>query len=377
MGGKTTTSNTPNPPSQQELDYYASQADLTKKQLEILGSQTDYNQSYLDQTKPLLDAQMQLLQKQLDAENNPDPVQAEIASKSAALQLQNLNDASDLAPLQKQVLQAQLQSITDQNKGPTDQQIASIDAATKSAYDTGVSDINEFSNNALQQIRNNLAPGLGLRPTDTPIEDRGQLVAKEATRQAGQLATSLAGANASARLNYPLAVAGVNQAGADFTANLKAASDQFQAGLSDAAAANRARLVGTSSDIINSGTNAGIGLVTGSRGNPLSFASTGSSTTQTTSPGFFDYLSAAAGAAKAGAGIAASDARAKYNIVTVGHDNSGRRWVDFTYKGEPADVRHRGVIAQEVEKTDPEAVLTNGIGLKFVDYGKLKDKRAA
>lgn len=378
MNGKTTTTVQTAPPSPEENAYLQSQQALAAKQLEILGSQQDFNQSYMDQIKPILDQQNELLSKSLAAAN--DPIQAELQQKTTQAQLQALQDNADLAPLQKQVLQAQLQA-TLKGPGATPEQSAQIDAASKAALDSGTSDINDFQTTALQSLRNNLAPGLGLRPSDTPIVDRGQLVAKEAVRQQGQLATSLAGANAQAKLNYPLAASGVQQAGADFSANLGNAASAFQASLADAAATNRLRLLSSGSDAIGTGINQGIGLVTGSRGNPLSF-SRGQTTTQSSSPGLSSILGGIGGLASGigalggSAGLAGvlalSDERMKTDIQTVGNDRAGRRWVNFEYKGDPSHVRHVGVIAQEVEKSDPEAVLTNGIGLKFVDYSKLR-----
>lgn len=376
MNGKTETTVTPNPPSQQELDYYSGQQALAQKQLDLLNQQQSFNQDYMTQTAPLLDAQTKLLQTQLDAANNPDPTQAAIQQQTAAAQLQQLQDNADLEPLQKQVLQAQLQQ-TLQGPNATPEQAAQIDAATKGQLDAGTSQINDFETTAMQNLRDNLAPGLGLRPSDTPITDRGDIVAKEAVTQQGQLASNLATANANAKLNYPLAAGQLSQAGANFSANLDQASQEFQASLADAAATNRARLLASTGSSIGQGINQGIGLISGARSNPLTFQSTGGTTTGTTSPGFVDILGAIGGAAKGGAALySASDARVKYNVKTTGYDSKGRRWVDFTYKGEHPSVRHHGVIAQEVERTDPEAVLTNGIGLKFVDYGKLKQRAA-
>lgn len=373
MPGQTTTNVTQGPPSPEEAAYLQSQQALAAKQLEIISSQQDFNQSYMDQIKPILDQTLQLQSQQLAAAN--DPVQQEINQKTAAQQLQALNDQADLAPLQKQVLQKQLQDIAN-GPGATPEQQAQIDAATKGQLDKGTSDITDFQDTALQSLRNNLSPSLGLRPTDTPITDRGQLVAKEATRQQGQLVSSLATANAEAKLNYPLAAAGVSQAGADFAGNLKSASDQFQAGLQDAAATNRLRLLGSASDLINSGTSTGIGLITGSRGNPLSFQRD-STTTATKAPGFVDILGAAGGLASGLGAMGLSDARAKTNVRTEGFDEEGRRWVRFQYKGDLTHTEHVGVIAQEVEKTDPDAVLTDGRGVKYVAYNRLNKRRAA
>lgn len=69
--------------------------------------------------------------------------------------------------------------------------------------------------------------------------------------------------------------------------------------------------------------------------------------------------------------------RVKENIRTIGHDRRGRRWVEFNYRWEPPEMVRQGVIAQEILKTDPEAVVTDSVsGLYRVDYTKLEDGKS-
>ncbi|WP_074380627.1 tail fiber domain-containing protein [Bartonella doshiae] len=64
-----------------------------------------------------------------------------------------------------------------------------------------------------------------------------------------------------------------------------------------------------------------------------------------------------------------SDIRAKENIVQVGQRN-GHKLYEYNYKGYPE--RYRGVMAQDVLKSKPEAVfLHKATGFLHVDYGKL------
>lgn len=70
--------------------------------------------------------------------------------------------------------------------------------------------------------------------------------------------------------------------------------------------------------------------------------------------------------------VTASDARLKTDVETDHYDRAGHRWVTYRYKDDPVGTVRRGVIAQEVERTDPRAVLTDGTGVKFVDYRKLR-----
>lgn len=65
-----------------------------------------------------------------------------------------------------------------------------------------------------------------------------------------------------------------------------------------------------------------------------------------------------------------SDLRLKHNVETTHHDAKGRRWVSFKYNWDDETIHH-GVIAQEVQQTDPEAVIEHESGYLMVDYGKL------
>jgi len=71
----------------------------------------------------------------------------------------------------------------------------------------------------------------------------------------------------------------------------------------------------------------------------------------------------------AGAGAAASDKTLKENIVKVGQSPSGFNIYEWNYLWSPE--RFRGVIAQEVQKIKPKAVLSNIFGHLLVDYSKL------
>lgn len=67
-----------------------------------------------------------------------------------------------------------------------------------------------------------------------------------------------------------------------------------------------------------------------------------------------------------------SDARLKEDIQTAGYDARGRRWVDYRYVWDEPGVTHRGVLAQEVQETDPHAVGMHPSGFLMVDYSKLE-----
>jgi hypothetical protein len=66
-----------------------------------------------------------------------------------------------------------------------------------------------------------------------------------------------------------------------------------------------------------------------------------------------------------------SDRRAKTDVRTGGYDGRGRRWVTFAYAWAPL-ARFFGVIAQEVQRTDPLAVALGPDGFLRVNYGALR-----
>ncbi len=71
------------------------------------------------------------------------------------------------------------------------------------------------------------------------------------------------------------------------------------------------------------------------------------------------------------AAIMASDRRVKKDIKPVG-ELMGERIYSYRYKGKFDDGRHHvGVMAQNVEKHRPDAVMTGGDGVKRVHYGRL------
>lgn len=92
-------------------------------------------------------------------------------------------------------------------------------------------------------------------------------------------------------------------------------------------------------------------------------------------PGLLGSIAGLGGAVKGATALAGlfSDERTKTDVATLGRDERGRRWVSFRYLWEDPDgPLHTGVMAQEVRKTDPDAVVTGPCGFLMVDYGKLE-----
>ena len=95
---------------------------------------------------------------------------------------------------------------------------------------------------------------------------------------------------------------------------------------------------------------------------------TGTSTNTTKQGG--SLLEGLGQAAQIAALFAGSDERLKQDIETVGYDAKGHRWVTFAYIWAPLK-RVLGVIAQEVRRITPEAVMADEDGYLMVNYGAL------
>lgn len=70
------------------------------------------------------------------------------------------------------------------------------------------------------------------------------------------------------------------------------------------------------------------------------------------------------------AAILASDERLKENIESIGELSDGTGVYEYAYKADPG-TRHVGVMAQEIEQTQPDAVIEHPNGYKMVDYRRV------
>jgi hypothetical protein len=71
-----------------------------------------------------------------------------------------------------------------------------------------------------------------------------------------------------------------------------------------------------------------------------------------------------------GARLFKSDATLKTDIIPIGTIGDGMGVYDYEYKDEPG-VKYTGLMAQEVERKHPDAVVTTKDGYKAVDYQKV------
>ena len=209
--------------------------------LEIVGQQLDSimkqsawqdqffaaSQPFLDQMKQEGEIRSELLSPEQERQRMIDQIESEDLQRAAG----------------DEMLEMELERIR-QGPGATDEQKALINEATEAQIARGESDIQAFGENAVGMIREELAPSRGLRPSDTPIQDRGFRVGEEMTRQQGNLVTGLRGAQAQAELNFPLAAGGQQAAWTQFQQGLAQSGSNFQQQLAQNAQANRLNLFG-------------------------------------------------------------------------------------------------------------------------------------
>lgn len=363
------------PPSPEEAAWIESQMKLANQQIDILAKQAAFSDDYMTLIKPVLEAQKEIILASANAAN--DPVQQAIVAKTAELQLAQLEHQGALMPMQLELMKAQLDQLKNGYKA-TPEQEALIDQTIQSQLAMGRSDLLDFSQQAMEQLRDELAPSLGLRPTDTPILDRGGEIQEQATRQYGQLERGLQAAGAEAKLNYPLAAAGVGNQAAQFQQNLQMAQQQLAGQLSSQAAQNRIALAGVSGQPVSSAIGQGLGLANIGP-SPLPFQR-GSTTTQS---GFGTVMSGlgALGGFASGLGELGwqpfSDERLKVGVKFLRRDDVGRDWYSFRLLGDKTNVHRIGVMAQEVFFHNPKAVIIDDSGFLRVDYRELEAADAA
>lgn len=160
-----------------------------------------------------------------------------------------------LEPLREELERTQIERILA-GGAATPEQIALIQQAGQAAFERGLTDIERQETQALEVLREELAPARGLRPTDQPIVERGGRIAAEALRQRGQLAAQRAGFEAQQQLALPLEQARIlGQVGTQ-QQQVREAAAQFQQNLRTQAFQNRLQAQRFL-------TESGIGLATG------------------------------------------------------------------------------------------------------------------
>ena len=249
---------TVDPPTAEETALTVKQTELAQFQLEELRRQTDLQQAEQERLAPLI-AQFEELA----------PLQFELAKSE-------LERVQRQGPISDELLQLELDAIR-RGGAASPQQLDLIGQATEQGIALGESDISRFQGTATERIAQELAPSLGLRPSDTPVQDRAARVASEAVRQQGQLVRGLRQAEATAKLNFPLAAQQLQSAQVQFQQGLFQATSEFQSQLKNAAFLNRLRLSESPQQF-------GLGLATGFSPNIGAQFPRGSTTRTSSSP---------------------------------------------------------------------------------------------
>lgn len=154
------------------------------------------------------------------------------------------DEAGILPELLEQIHASRRKISEDVARGQTasPEDLAAIERASEAAIEAGLTDIERFQTQGLEQLRNVLAPARGLRPSDSPIFERGGDVVAEATRQAGQLFQTVRGQAAQQELAFPLARRAADLSAIGLQANMFDASRQFQQQLRQQSFLNRLTL---------------------------------------------------------------------------------------------------------------------------------------
>ena len=244
-GGTTTVINQPNPPSVEEKALTAKQVELAEAQLAAIRQQTQLQTDLFAGTKETSDLQLNIL-RQLVAQGEKPPSQRELDAQAredeaGKIALETLKRGGAASPEEQRL----------------------IGEATAAGIKAGESDIDRSFEDALRQIREELAPSLGLSAGDTPLEDRANLLGREVIRGKADLSTNLRGAEASAKLNLPLARGQLEAGIASTQQQLAIAAQEFQADLRQAALMNRLALSDAFGNRVGLGVQSGLGLATG------------------------------------------------------------------------------------------------------------------
>lgn len=263
----------------------------------------------------------------------------------AALARDEFDRAKRMGPIQDQILEMQMANMRGEL---TPGQSAAADAAIKAAH----GDIDIATQEGIGLISDELANSRGLRLTDTPILREATLLSKAGLQQKASAAANI---RASAMLQMPQISSGIGLS----QQNLASATQAFQADLRQRAFQNRMALTGQ-------GSSSGIGLATlGGGAGASALHSLSGVRTQN-----FNNRTLTDDPMSIPRSIMGSDRRLKTDIVQIGKLPSGIPLYTFKYIG--TDDEQVGVMADEVLKVIPEAVLTDADGYYMVDYGMLR-----
>ena len=211
------------PPTEGESELQNIILELARQQIGAVSAQREFQLRQLGAVAPIAE--------QLSAEQQ---AQADVfAPAQQGLAQTDLTALQDIQQAQNQLRGLELQRLTTGELTP--EQEARITDAQRTSFEAGTFDIDRSLGLGLTQLREELAPSLGLRASDTPIQDRGGLLAREALNQRGRLASTLAANAAQQRLQLPFQASQASQA---FQGSLQ----NFRSNLQQQGFENRLRL---------------------------------------------------------------------------------------------------------------------------------------
>lgn len=222
------------PPTEAEKEFQRINVQLAQKQLAAIERQTAFQEQQFAAAEPGLAAlaREQRIRAGLFTEE-----------EERGFIKEDVERQKRLGPIQDELLELQLEEIR-KGAGASPEEIEAIEKATGRAIEAGGLAIDESTIRGLELVREELAPSLGLRPTDTPIADRGFRLAEEGIRQKARLTSELGSVQAQAELNFPLAKQQFSSSQLGFTQNLAQSAREFQTQLRQQAFQNRLRLSG-------------------------------------------------------------------------------------------------------------------------------------
>ncbi len=165
---------------------------------DIVAGRTSSRPRLSRRQKKLTNQQLELGEFQLEELKRQRAAQEKLFAGAEA----TVGDLPDPA-VSQELLEGQLERLRAGGQA-TPEETDLINQAVARALESGETDIRRFQSQATEQLREELAPQLGLRTGDTPILDRGARIGAEAVRQQGQLVSNLEGQRATSLLNFPL-----------------------------------------------------------------------------------------------------------------------------------------------------------------------------
>lgn len=346
------------PPTAQETQLMEIQAELAKRQL-----------TQLDELQPFQQELVQQLTSELERQGAISKAIGETVTpeQEAEFYKEDIERARRLGPIQDELLQLQLEAAR-QGGRPTEEQLGLIEQATERSIESGTADIDLSTKRGIGLISDELANSRGLRLSDSPITREAAFLARSGEDQKANFIRAMRANQATATLNYPLAVSQVTSGINLNQQQLAEASRAFQTDLRQRAFQNRLAFTGATSGggglgFAASRAQAPFANLSGARGS--SSTKSGIGLTEAA-----QLAGAAYGAYSAYTAAAASDRRLKTDIKRVGELPSGIPVYTFRFIG--TDEVHRGVMADEVLPVIPEAVTRDADGYYMVRYDLLR-----